>query len=266
MMKPLFYIQITRSPSRLDFEDSKSNLIYSVQELDCDVHVEQYKFFESSEMDFSFLPTDRPVIFIGGIQAALEFQKRKLDIKPFCWFDEKLLACQTYYGKWGKYLLQRFYGFYPLSEIRRMKNWIWETYSLDGKVFIRPDSNDKAFTAEVVKYDLFNDHDESKDLLCVVSRPERIWTEWRFIMSKGVVVAGSQYRDGSAVILSEHYPQEAADFAEKVATEWSPHPIFCLDIAETPDGYKVIECGSVNCDGYYKADTRKIVEAMIDNI
>lgn len=264
-MKPLFYIQITRSPSYLTFADSKSQLIYAAQELGCDVHVEQYKFFESADMDFSDIPTDRPVIFCGGIQVALEFQKRNLNIKPFCWFDEPALRCQSYYGKWGKYLLQQVYGFYPLSEIRRMKDWIWEIYSLDGKVFIRPDSNDKVFTAEVVKYDLFNS-DESKDLLCVVSRPEKIWAEYRFVISKGKVVTGSQYKDGCAVIEDDYYPQEAVVLAEQIANEWSPHPIYCLDVAETPNGFKVIECGSVNCAGLYKCDVHKVVKAMINNI
>ncbi len=37
---------------------------------------------------------------------------------------------------------------------------------------------------------------------------------------------------------------------DRIAT-FTPHDIFVIDIAETPNGWKVLECGCVNGTGFY---------------
>jgi len=39
---------------------------------------------------------------------------------------------------------------------------------------------------------------------------------------------------------------------------------FVIDIGLTDDGWKIIECGSISCAGFYEADMQKIVMSLED--
>lgn len=231
-------------------------------------HVEKYVPFGG--MEYSFLPEDRPVVFHGSIAVAKDIRKRFPGrFYPFMWYDEDKLRCQSYYAHWGPYLLQDIYGFYPLSEITRLCLKLYELFGDKQRLFIKPDSNDKEFTGEVVhlkKFDVWRMtalHNETpQDTLCVVSKPQPIDDEYRLVIADGRVVAGSSYRKGNFLDMSEGYPSDVKSFAEEVAKVWSPHPIYCLDIATTPFGCRVIECGSLNVAGFYDMDLRPVVAAM----
>jgi hypothetical protein len=139
-----------------------------------------------------------------------------------------------------------------------------------GKLFIKPDTNDKAFTGACVKRDLFASWAKSSDRyglvnptqLCVVSTPVKIEQEWRLFIADKKVVAGSLYSENNMLCQEGGYSQEVADFAEKMAEVWEPHPVFVMDIASTPRGLKLMEVGSANCAGFYKSNPYPVVEAM----
>jgi hypothetical protein len=166
-------------------------------------------------------------------------------------------------------LLQRCYGFYPFAELLRLEDFLFQVYGRDGKLFVRPDENSKSFTGEVVSRDRFAAwlalvaEETPGHELCVVSRPEAIKAEWRFIVADGEAVAGSQYRAGGGVDVRPSYPPAAARFAERVAAAWSPHPMFCVDVASAAGGdYRLVEIGSVNCAGFYLCDLHAAVAAI----
>jgi hypothetical protein len=159
---------------------------------------------------------------------------------------------------------------YPLAEIIRQCDWLYETYGTENKVFIKPDTNDKAFTGGVVKKDLFlswANHSNrfglvNPDQLCVVSTPVKIDQEWRLFIADKKVVAASLYSQFDMLCVEPGCPVEVANFAEKMAEVWNPQPIYVMDIASTPNGLKLIEIGSANCAGFYKCELKPIVEAM----
>jgi len=43
---------------------------------------------------------------------------------------------------------------------------------------------------------------------------------------------------------------------------WSPDVGFVLDIADTPEGFKVIEVNCLNASGFYACDMAKVVFAL----
>lgn len=251
-----------------DRDVTVQNLIYAVEELSREIIIYHHVPFDD-DRELTFLPCDRPVIFHGAIGCVDCVQRRKLPAKPFAWFDFEKLSCHSYYAFWGEYLAAKHYGFYPLAEIERQWDWLFETFGREDHIFIRPDSNDKLFTGEVVSKDQLASfmnwayiQNEMKTPLCVVATPTTFEAEWRLFVADGKVVAGSRYKEAKCLSVSPDYPQEAVLFAEKVAAMWSPHPFYVLDIGLTPFGYKVVECGSANCAGFYAADVRPIVEAM----
>jgi len=148
-MKPLWYVQV-----RNERDSAAQRMIYAVQEQGYEVKADQYIPFNDHH-DLTFLPSDRPVILHGAISCARSVQNRRLPLKPFAWFDFDQLACHSYYGRWGKWLVNQKYGMFPLGDMPRLEELVYKVYEADNCIFIRPDSNDKIFTGEVVTREKF---------------------------------------------------------------------------------------------------------------
>jgi hypothetical protein len=247
--------------------NNTQRLMYLAEEMGLTVHVEPYVPFGG--MSYDFLPDDGPVVFYGSVALLRDAMRRRLPHAPLCWFDAGALRCVSYYARWGRHLLQREYGMYPLGDLPRLRAFLYATYGEDDAVFLRPDENDKEFTGEVVAAGAFdrwwavaNMAAPPPSLLCVVARPVPIEAEWRLIIADGKVVTGSQYRRRGSLCIEAGFPDEAAALAEAAAAEWSPHPVYSLDVAATPDGPRIIELGSINCSGLYACDLRQVVAAI----
>jgi hypothetical protein len=90
---------------------------------------------------------------------------------------------------------------------------------------------------------------------------------------KGEVITGSLYKQGTRVFYKECDDKEIERFAQFCAgsiycSAEGPHGAclgphtFAIDIAVTPDGYKVIELNSLNSSGFYACDMGKYVNAV----
>lgn len=247
-------------------------MAYAAQELGIECRCFDYVPF--SDNPFGEFVSGRPVVFLGSINAVKAHDRLRGEgrgMYPFAWCDWKLLSCSTYYPRYGDYLLQSRYAFYPLGEVRRLREQIWDLFATDGKVFLRPDTNDKVFDGAVVHQKNFDSWWQSAtwtsppaELLVMASRPERIISENRVLVADGKAVAAGQYRlDGCIDFTSNNSPGAMA-FAEEAAACWSPHPVFAMDVALTESGYRLCEIGSANVAGFYDADCRPICQAMTD--
>jgi hypothetical protein len=242
-------------------------LIYAVAEAGGTVRVQRYT--RGGTMDFNLLPHDAPGLFFGSIDMLQEAQQRSLPYRPLAWFDWDKLCCSTYYAYYGRHLLQRRYGFYPFSELRRLGEFLFQVYGKDENLFIRPDANSKSFSGELVSRGRFDSwlsllaDATPPEELCVVSQPEAIRTEWRFIVADHRAVTGSQYKSDGGIDIRPRYPPAASRFAEQVAAAWAPHPVFLVDVALTTGGeYRLVEIGSVNCAGFYQCDLHAAVPVI----
>lgn len=208
-----------------------------------------------------------PVISFTSINLARILKIKKPQWFPCLWADFDKLKCQSYYSNWGKYILQSNYAFIPLAEIIRRKEWVYKIFgNKDNQVFIRPDDNVKSFSGEVVHIDSFdrfiknaNFYGDNLSTLSVVSEPINILQEYRFIIADNKVLTGSLYRNNKHIEYNSKYDNFAAEFAEEVAKEYSPHRIYIMDIAKIENGYKLVEIGSVNMAGLYACDLLKFV-------
>jgi hypothetical protein len=143
----------------------------------------------------------------------------------------------------------------------------------DVAVFVRPDGGDKPFTGRIVEPGSFDpwragliegsDGPAVAPLLPVlVSSPKTIWSEYRMVMVEGRYVTGSRYRTAGRI---EHSPEVGARmirFAEDLAAKWDPAPAYALDLADTPEGIKVVETNPISSAGFYCMDMKRFVEAM----
>ena len=57
--------------------------------------------------------------------------------------------------------------------------------------------------------------------------------------------------------------QRIIDFANERVREWNPRIAFTLDIADTPEGLKIIETNAISSSGFYAIDMNKFVGEIV---
>jgi hypothetical protein len=137
--------------------------------------------------------------------------------------------------------------------------------------FIRPLDDHKAFAGKLTDWPSFilwrdNSAEIDPELRVMVSKPKQLLREYRTWIVKGRVVTASLYRDGArnVAIAIDDTPegQAVVAFAELRASEWSPHDAYCLDIAVTQNGLRIVEVNTINALGFYAGDMGKLVDAL----
>jgi hypothetical protein len=148
---------------------------------------------------------------------------------------------------------------------------------LDGPIFLRPDADLKAFVGQVIDLreapKLLDGWSAGfanfgRDLPILVAHPQEIYNETRVWMVDNEAVAAVQYRHhGKRVIrLFDDLPPGMGRFAEECAWRFgSSHPVFVLDVAETPAGMKVVEINSFHASGFYHPDAVLPVVRAVSN-
>ncbi|MEM7558832.1 MAG: ATP-grasp domain-containing protein [Planctomycetota bacterium] len=192
---------------------------------------------------------------------------------PGVFADVSRYHCSHYYAYFGNFVLNNDYMMLPFSELPRLSDFVFENFSVDGRVFVRPDTPLKIFTGQCISQ---NDFDRDYDYLAfngfpeeslvVVSTPKRILKEWRFVVVEGRVVAGSEYCDNGTFVARRAEDEQTFDFARKVADcGYQPEPVWVLDICKTNEGrFAVVEVGAFSFAGLYDCDKDAIVRAVSD--
>ncbi|TAK76942.1 MAG: DUF4343 domain-containing protein [Aquabacterium sp.] len=144
------------------------------------------------------------------------------------------------------------------------------------RLFVRPADDRKAFTGQVMHREDFESWRErvlalqrsgawqalGGDDLVVLASPKDIHAEYRFHVVAQRVVTGSQYRLGRQSCLDARVDPRVRDYAQSCVDTWSPNPAFCLDIADTPQGLKVLEINAINSSGFHASDLGRLVRAI----
>lgn len=149
---------------------------------------------------------------------------------------------------------------------------IWDT----EYKFIRPCKDTKVFTGKVytkeswlefVDYSLTNGHSTilSVDTKIQVSTPKNIQQEIRCWVVKGKVITASHYKIGRQVLYKEYIDNEGLLFAQKMVDIYQLADAFVIDICLVDNEWKIVECGCINCAGFYKADLQKLLMSLEDN-
>jgi hypothetical protein len=139
--------------------------------------------------------------------------------------------------------------------------------------FARPTLDTKVFVGQVYDMEtweifrnnqLTNGHSTilNVDTEIQVSSVKSIQNEIRFWIVKGEVVTASQYRLGNRRVLSENVDQSAYDFCKEMVKLFQLNDAFVMDICSVNNEYKIVECGCINCAGFYRADIQKLLIAL----
>jgi hypothetical protein len=156
----------------------------------------------------------------------------------------------------------------PLTEPRFIRP-TYDSKTFAGRVFF-PDEF-AAFQEEACKRTGEDDRAHG-GIEVLVARPRLIYSETRFWVVRGEVITSSLYKRGGQPHFQEGAPSQAVeDFARACArAAWTTYrganPAYVLDVAETPNGPKVIETNCLNSAGFYAADMQALVAAIEEKI
>ena len=184
-----------------------------------------------------------------------------------CFFDEAIFRMDVFDLMMGACMLN---SDQMIMSVRESMAWA-EGLPSDEVRFIRPVKDLKEFNgtvttvAEIAKWMSSVDSGNfsfDENVMVSISMPKKIYREVRWFVVDGKVVSGSQYKLGGQLLTAPIWKDDEIDTAQMMADMWLPHPCCVMDLADTPDGLKVVEYNCLNGSGFYANDIEKIVKAV----
>jgi hypothetical protein len=153
-----------------------------------------------------------------------------------------------------------------------VKNNLGLSFSKD--MFIKPSRDQKAFNPGIleagttVESFIKSQHYEEffLDEVLIVAPVKEIYSEYRFFVVDGSVITGSMYKMNGKLLIKEDVPPLILDCAKEYAKLYHPDKVFTMDLADTPEGIKIVEYNCWNASGLYATDSQKIFFAVHDFI
>lgn len=146
---------------------------------------------------------------------------------------------------------------------------------IDQPMFIRPIDDSKYFAGRIFDIEEFFDwkrkvvvleHDYGNSLsgetFIQLSKPKKIFAEYRLWVVGNEIVTWSLYKRGDRVIYSSEVDDYVLDFGYHVISLWKPHRAFVLDVCDTADGMKIVEINTLNAAGFYAADVKSLILSL----
>jgi hypothetical protein len=242
-------------------EEGHAKLINCLEKFGIDYELVQVKPF-IEEVEFK---TDRKDVFVFG-----SLKLARLSLK-YGWDPGALITPNHDYNVYSKYYKDNLLN-YDSRVIKFGDDFEW----FYDQHFIRPCLDSKAFTGKVFDkgswYEFKNrmlDHPEDTtlrpDTMIQVATPKKLTQEVRCWVVDGKIVTQSTYRRGSFLIYDNIVDLDAIEFAQSMVDIYQLAKTFVIDVGLTENGWKIIECGSTSCAGFYDADMQKLVMAIEDS-
>jgi hypothetical protein len=251
---------LTNESSYLELADAIKEAGHTLKEIKGD-----FKYVDISEFNNDI----QPVIFLGSIQMSNLVARELVNAYPVVYNSISNYRCTEYYSHFGELLFNDKYAFITLKELHRQKFHFYGSYGKEGLIFVRPDSGQKPFQAQlvdIIDIDRFVENNRDYDhSLVLVSTPKTIRGEWRFVVSRHKeIITYSTYQFQGQVAKVPGAPEGAIKFVKRVLdVGYHPDSVFCVDVAEDADGnFWLLELTSFSSAGLYACNKKKIVEKV----
>jgi hypothetical protein len=213
--------------------------------------------------------TGSRVIAYGTFPFARQIQLHH-DWTPGAWCNPDNLDCAAYYAHFGPFLLNQRYEILAARDAVEQRDRLFDTFTSDDEVFIRPTDCGKLFVGRIVSRDEFRDAlwpaRHVSDTRVLVAPVKEIEREWRLVVAGDRIVAGSQYAVAGAKAIEPGFPQRVREFVEKMLDQvrWRPDPIFMLDVCESKGRLWLVELNGFSCSWLYACNFTAVVSAASD--
>ena len=238
--------------------------------------------YDKLENELNRLTLPYEVVDVKPSIETIDFKTKRTDIFPF--------------GSLKMARVSKQYGWKPGSQMNEnhdfnvYKNYYKENLlNYDSKIikfgddfysdklfFARPTLDSKVLTGRVYdieQWDHLKDenlkHDYgtslNKDIEIQISSVKKLQKEIRMWIVKGEIVTASQYRLGSWISYNENVDKSAYDFCNKMIKLFELNDAFVMDVCLVEVKYKIVECGCINCCGFYDANIQKLLMKLEDS-
>lgn len=241
-------------------EEGHAKLISSLEKFDLSYELVDVKPF-IEEVEFE---TERKDVFVFG---SLKLGRLS---KKYLWNPGALITENHDYEVYSK-----FYKDNLLNYDSRIVNFGDDFKWKYDQHFIRPCLDSKSFTGKVYEKPEWDDFKKRmlmypedttlrENTQIQVAVPKRITQEIRCWVVNGKIITQSTYRRGSFLVYDNIVDDDALEFAQRMVDLYQLCETFVIDVCLTDNGWKIVECGSTSCAGFYDADMQKLVMALED--
>jgi len=159
---------------------------------------------------------------------------------------------------------------------------IGDDFKWNGDFFVRPTKDTKVFTGKPYSmeewiierdrllFEMTKNKEQgftsvlTEDTEIQVSSLKNISKEFRFWIVGGEIITASLYRMGWFINYSDVIDDGATEYCKEMIKIFQLADAFVMDICLTDDGWKIIECGCINCAGFYKSNIPKLLMSLED--
>lgn len=258
-----------------NFTDSEDyrELIKSIRESDHECFViGKHNHFDFNPEGYS---ENDCVIVQGSIQMTKNIRGRlPKGCFPIAYSSWEKYLCSSYYPPLKNYLFNDKHEIITLAELKKNKFDYYQKYGKEALIFVRPDSGEKTFQAQLIDlqdFDKFWENGIASSAvdtdLVIVSTPKKINGEWRFVCSKyngGEIIAVSTYQYQGKRTYIPSAPFGAHELCNHILDEkYYPDSLFCVDIFQDGDGeFWLGELTSFSSAGLYESNKPAIVKRV----
>ncbi len=211
---------------------------------------------DKETLDFN---TDREDVFIFGSLKLARLSKQ------YNWFPGTLITKNHDYDVYSKHYKENLLN-YDSRIVKFGNDFEW----ISDKHFIRPTLDSKVFTGRVFTYEEWTNFKNNllpkttitNETLLQVATVKNITQEIRFWIIDGKIVTQSTYRRGTYIAYDDIVDNDAIEYVKQMIKIFQLAKAFTIDICLSEYRWKIVECGSIACAGFYDADMQKIIMSL----
>ena len=183
---------------------------------------------------------------------------------PGGWCTAENFECAGYYAHFRRHLLNQDHAILGIDEALTQVENLFAQFAREGQVFFRPGGVQKTFTGRCVDRQQFVLALQSARYSrgsVLVAPPREITDEWRLVISRGRVIAASQYRSAGRLQVTPGCRKDVTTYADSLLAEipWRPDPIFMMDVCRSNGALYLLELNSFSCSGLYQCDPGAVI-------
>jgi hypothetical protein len=217
----------------------------------------------------SILPGENPIVF-GSV--ALVKKAKELEWTPGAYYSSNF-EFKEWNKKYGRYSLNKHSVVIPLSSV---PEFVESRYSAGESFFVRSNSGLKDLPGTVKTSDELKAFVElcrtnvgdsrlpSLNELVVISDQVQIFEEYRYFVVDDKIATSSKYKVNGKLSVDHTSNRELDLFVNNMIVHWRPADAYCIDVATTLNGFRVVEINCINCSGFYSSDVSKLAQAIFD--
>lgn len=218
------------------------------------------------------IPSDIPsshVIFHGSLGNAARIAEQ-LQWSPGSFCPVQAFHCSAWYDATRQWLVHTDWLICPANELVSRATQVAARLGSTNQLFVRPDSPLKPFSGRVIdpftltlaKLD-YGFYYDDETLPIVVAPVQSIGNEWRFVIVRQQMVAGSAYDPNTRKPVPAALDSNAASFASSVASHLQPPTdVYVLDVCECNGQLRLLELNPFGGADLYACNALAIIDSV----